>query len=470
MRTLATLGVAGLLALGGGLCFAGETEVLLEQRVSWQAKEAPLSGILQGIAQLYGINIVGAQGLDTKMTISLQNVALRTALDTLLADEGLGYEIRDDIVVILEAEPLTTRIHPISFSEPSETAEILRSLLSERGSLSVQARSNRVVVRDTRRKQDEIAVTLASLDRVPLQVQIEAMIISVNESNLKAIGVTYGSADDDVTTRGATDAVTRTNSDGGTETFGGTINIPAPPTDLSSISPTFNLAGIFRAAGRDYGLQAMVDALVQRGLAEVLSRPRITVLNRETARIIVGQEIPFNTRTTLTSGGNETSETEFKDVGIKLQVTPTISEQGLVVIDVQPEVSSVDRADLVSFEDPPITTTAADTTIVLADGETGLIGGLISSQQSRVKRSVPYLGDLPWIGFVFSSRSDTLTRSELLVILTPHIVRAGLSVKGVQPVPPQTTGELGKTYLEHGTIDVDVDPDVKPEVLERGSE
>jgi type II secretory pathway component GspD/PulD (secretin) len=161
----------------------------------------------------------------------------------------------------------------------------------------------------------------------------------------------------------------------------------------------------------------VLSALAQKGLSKLLSNPKVTTVNNKEAKILVGQRIPYTT-TTVTNTGS-TQMTQFLDVGVKLTVTPTINADRKITLVVHPEVSLFVRADAAG---PVVGTREANTTVIVNDAETVVIGGLITEQDIKQGTQVPLLGDIPIIGHLFKRQFDTKSRTELLVFLTPQIV------------------------------------------------
>jgi type II secretory pathway component GspD/PulD (secretin) len=167
-------------------------------------------------------------------------------------------------------------------------------------------------------------------------------------------------------------------------------------------------------------LTATLNALVSKSATKVLSSPRVITLNNRQARIQVGDRIPYST-TTLGAGGVSQESVTFVDVGIILNVTPTINANERIRLNVKPEVSSVKGVSIPGAP-PQITTRTAETEVLIRDGETLVIGGLIDDQTIETERKVPLLGDIPVLGVFFRSTGDTKIRKELLIFLTPSIV------------------------------------------------
>jgi type II secretory pathway component GspD/PulD (secretin) len=197
----------------------------------------------------------------------------------------------------------------------------------------------------------------------------------------------------------------------GVDTGGTGVSFPAAASGGQAGSIAFGIV-----ANNNY-LTGALTALAQKGLSKILSTPKVTTINNKEARILVGQKIPYTTSTV--SNGITSQSTQFLDVGIKLTVTPTINIDNRITLKVHPEVSLYVRADPAG---PVIGNREAETTVLIQDGETVVIGGLITEEDRKVGTQVPLLGDLPIIGHLFRRDLKTKDRTELLVFITPKIL------------------------------------------------
>src|SRR5262249_19596354 len=171
----------------------------------------------------------------------------------------------------------------------------------------------------------------------------------------------------------------------------------------------------------------LIRALKTQGRIDLLDRPQITTLDRQAATILVGQSFPYSTGTTTTSTGFATAGISYRNIGVQLDVTPQISPDGKVIMRVTPQISSVVPGSGVPLGNgvsaPIFNVQTVDTTVVADDGETVAIGGLITKNDAMTENKIPWLGDLPKLGWMFRYRTDVVKKTELLVILTPHVIR-----------------------------------------------
>ena len=269
---------------------------------------------------------------------------------------------------------------------------------------------------------DYIRQVIKGLDRPKAQVLIKVVFLEVTYNNSSDIGV-EGSV-----TRKLASSVTGVASN----IFG---------LAMTGASPVPPGAGIYTVLGTD--LQATLRAIAQAGKSEVLSRPSILALNNQQATINLGQRVPLVTNTRFDTLGNQINTVTYQNVGIILQVTPFITSDGMVQMTVMPQTSVLaDQSQWVpissgssgSVSAPVINSRSADTVVVVPDGQTVIIGGLMENNETSSDSKIPILGDLPLIGYLFKRQVKSVTKSELIIFLTPHIVNrpmelAGLSAK-----------------------------------------
>jgi len=297
-----------------------------------------------------------------------------------------------------------------------------------------------------------IGQVITNLDRAVPQVLIKVVFLEVTYRKGLNIGV-EGNYQKDIG-GGSTGVV---NQIFGLAQQGGT---PTPPG-----------AGMYQMLGQDF--QVTIRAIAEAGKTEVLSRPSILARNNQQATITVGQQVPLISNTRFDNFGNQINSVTYQSVGIILRVTPFITDDGLVEMIVAPEISNLsDQTVPISagFNAPVINTRSADTVVVTPDGQTVVIGGLMQKTGTESEGKIPFLGDIPGLGVFFKNRNTAGTRTELLIFLTPHIVKRPAQLAGMtsdarndlQLVPQSFTEQELDRYL----LGV---PEKKPEVVEKKS-
>ncbi|MDD2703242.1 MAG: secretin N-terminal domain-containing protein, partial [Candidatus Omnitrophica bacterium] len=294
-------------------------------------------------------------------------------------------------------------------------AKIKESLTKGTGEMSMDERTNKIVVKDYPEKIDEIAALIDAFDEKTPQVLIDAQIVEVKPSDKFEMGVDW-----DVWIKKNLRVYSSIPVGTANRLFVSTVNAVSEQGDYKGV----------------------IDMLRTIGETKILSSPRIMALNNQDAKILVGTKDAYITSTTSLSGDSTvTSQSvNFVDVGIKLYVTPTINRDGFVTMKIKPEISSAQRTDLTSegkiTQVPIVTTSESETTVMVKDGVTILIGGLKKDQREKNVKKIPVLGDIPLLGFLFRSTSDEVSKTELVILLTPHLITGEASFISFSDVKP----------------------------------
>ena len=386
-------------------------EERLKKKISLDYKDADLHSVLRSIAWTYGLNLVTSPDIKGKVTISLQDVTIEEALDAILAINGLTYTRRKDIIFIApgdsEMVEIKNEVVFLKYIAAGEAQNLLRRALSPKGDIKIDELSNSLIVSDFSTNIAKLKELLGKIDVAPTQVLIEAKIVDMTSTDLRALGVKWDA--DYSPGHGIFDRSTKYP-----ERLKGTIDMTEESAGLSGGQLTIDTFTL-----KHLTVTATIDALVKDGKANLLASPSIAVLNGQEARIIIGERYPYKERTQTATGTTET--TKFVDIGTTLRVTPQVNEDGYITMRVHPEVSSL-YASLDAG--PRITTREADTTVRVKEGETLVIGGLIKQKDNRSRGKIPIFGDIPIIGFLFSRSERDMEQKELAVFITPRILRS----------------------------------------------
>ena len=400
---------------------------------SLDVEGADIRTVCRAISEFSGRNIV--LGSDAKGTVkcSLKNVGWEEALRTVLRMNGLDYAeeggiIRVDNAAKLAAEsveretaraktaevaPLETRIVKLNYANAAEMQQSLQSSATRRGSITVEKRTNSLIISDLPANVDRLEKMATDLDSTTPQVEITAKLVDVDAEALRGLGIEWNV--------GPTDG---TNA----EFFSSTG--PNPPDFLHPGNDNTNALGAEHNTGiadpatkitygisKSWGfIEAQLQLLEQNRKANIISNPRITTVDNREAKILVGQKIPLIVQDVA---GNPVSQ--LQTIGIQLKVTPHLTQDKKIIMDLHPEVSDLSTQSTVQGG-VIINTSEADTRVMVDDGQTAVIGGLIRTNDSSVRRGIPLLKDLPLLGMLF--RSDNLTRQnrELIIFVTPRLV------------------------------------------------
>ena len=415
--------------------------------ISFDFEGADIRDVFRVLSLKSGINIVSGEDVQGTITMSLNNVPFDTAFYTILSLKNLvaqetgpniiRVETPQQIAFERERDVTFTKVFPLNYAKADEIRSDLESIKQSegrKGGISVDKRTNSLIVTDTIEGLQQDERIIADLDKKPEQVIIEAKIVEIDLNKSFDLGVQWqyaGTAGDPNVTVGATqnhvvadnDSVLGPNAAIGANAInptnvknavtGGTgVSFPASAVNgqLSSIA--------FGLVANGNRLSMILSALEQKGLSKTLSSPKVTTISSREAKILIGQKIPYTT--TTVSLGQVTQQTDWIDVGIKLTVTPTINANQKITLEVHPEVSLY-IAQLAAG--PEISTREAQTTVLVNNGETVVIGGLITDEDQKTYSQVPLLGDIPVLGAFFKRNQRSKTRTELLVFITPQIVK-----------------------------------------------
>ena len=412
--------------------------VLPKTPITLEYVDADIQDVLQVMAIRSGVNIIYGPDVTGTVTVSLKNVPFDQAFNTILALKGLTtLQVGDNILRVLTPAALTderqkeityTKIFPLNYASASTVQSQVTNVLSARelkGIITVDDRTNSLIVTASQEGLDAVEKLLKELDVKPQQVMIEAKVVDVNLSDLTELGVSWSYEN------------IATKADGGTLTQDKTYTIG--PIDVErKISETgvgrteatgAKLVGPVPASGGIFSFgfitnrevfNAQLAALATQGKMKVLSNPKVTTINNKEAKILVGEKVPYKT-TTIGQGGVSQESWQFLDAGIQLSVKPTISPDGWITMDVKPVVSVPLAA--AGGQAPTVRTRETSVTVMVKDMDTLVIGGLISDSDMDSISKIPLLGDLPILGYLFKYKSKQKTRTELLVFITPKILK-----------------------------------------------
>ena len=313
-------------------------------------------------------------------------------------------EAKDDTSSALEPEdPITTDVFNLNFANAEDIEKTISKLVSRDGRVGIDNRLNSIVVMDTTGSLEQIRQAISKLDVKAPQVMIEVLIVNVKLTDELKMGV-------DWTALGKT----------------GTIANTSFTQDLSATTGTnpFGQLSFSKVTG-DWTFTGLIDFVETNKDVRILANPKVLVLNNHTATIDSVEEIPYQ-ELTETSAGGAIGTVSFKEAGIKLEVTPQITDDGYIIMHVKPEQSAqTGTFTIENSETPIIETRRTETTLRVKDGQTIIISGLRKSEPSVVESKIPILGDIPLIGVLFRKVDTDIIESELGVFITPHIYTDG---------------------------------------------
>jgi type IV pilus secretin PilQ/predicted competence protein len=392
----------------GAAAGAGDTRPM-----NLDVQGADIRTVIRSIAEYGGANIVADREVDGPVTVRLTQMPWRQALDIVCQSAGLVTLEAEGVIRIAtlkilrdeglekessarkreELQPLDTRVFNIRYASAKELKDAVAFVLSKRGSANIDERTNTLLVSDIAPRIMEVEKLVGTLDTETRQVEITARLVDVDRTAARQLGIQW----------------TMDNLHSNSERVSGSVGVKELP---ASASGTVRL-GVVRGFGN---LDATIEALERENRATLISSPRITTVNNRKAKILVGKEIPL---IVLDIAGNAT--TELKKVGISLEVTPYINSENRITMDLKPEVSDLSSQATVQGG-IVFTTTLADTRVMVNDGETAVIGGLIRTSETRFTQGIPILRSLPLIGALFRSSDTRKENRELLIFVSPKVV------------------------------------------------
>ncbi|PKF61483.1 pilus assembly protein PilQ [Psychromonas sp. psych-6C06] len=406
--------------------------------ISLNFQDIPVRTVLQLIADFNGFNLVITDSVSGNITLRLDDVPWEQALDIILKVKGLGKRMDGNVLMIApavelaakereqletdkeveELAPLYAEFIQINYAKVSDIASMLSSgnasLLSARGAVSTDQRTNTLLLKDTAAVIDAVKDLVKVLDIPVRQVVIEARMVTVNDSVGEELGIKWG-----VTATGS-DSATSGSLEGADAANGGTV---ASIDDRLNVNlPIAGAAGTiaFQVAKLADGqlLDLELSALEQENKAEIIASPRITTANQQTAYIEQGTEIPY-----VESASSGATSVSFKKAVLSLEVTPQITPDNKVILDLVITQDSVGETVPTGIGSAvAINTQEIGTQVLVENGETLVLGGIYQQQITTGIQKVPLLGDIPYLGYLFRTTAENSRKAELLIFVTPRIV------------------------------------------------
>jgi len=418
------------------------------EKLSLNFQDIQVRQALQILAEFADLNIIASESVGGTLTLRLQDVPWDQALDLILDSQGLGMERQGNVIRVaprselqqqreqqLKAQlqkqqlvPLQTEIVQVNYAKASEMKALLESqggggggqgpgtpgMLSERGSISVDARTNTLLVRDTPSQIRKIRNLVEELDRPTKQVMIEARIVNIDTDYERNLGVRWGGLAQD-----GSDAVS--GSLAGAQAGTPDLAVDLPAAGAAGGGPA-TLGARIGSIANDVTLDLELSAIEAEGNGKVISSPRVVTANQQEALIEQGTEIPFQEATS--SGA---TNIQFEDAVLSLSVTPQITPDGRLILDVN---ATNDTVGQTTAAGPAIDTEEIETQVLVDNGETVVLGGIYNKDERTDETGVPFFRDIPGLGWLFKNKSISEEQSELLIFLTPRIIEEELGGAG----------------------------------------
>ncbi len=377
--------------------------VATERPFSCDFENADLLTVLRAIGDYYGVSVVVGKDVKGTITVRLHNLPWRQALDVILKASGYAWRedpggiIRVDTADNLEKQdydlPVSSKIYKLEFADPKKMLDKVTAMLSPKGKANVDERTNSIVVTEVDPVHRKIEQLVKLLDTSTPQVEILCKVVDVEVTSAIGLGI-------DWTLQGLESRLLRADID---------VN---PEPQVVGFG-NFNVATVPTLAQ----INAVIAMLEQEGKAKTISAPRISAVDNVKARILGGQRYGIPTRDI---SGN--TVIEFYEVGTILEVTPHINSLEEITMELHAEVSELDRASALAGR-PIITTSEADSKVLVKDGNTVVIGGFIRKKETQSVSGIPLLKDIPLIGWLFRETQSSWEDRELLIFITPTIIK-----------------------------------------------
>lgn len=383
----------------------------IEPTISLDFKDADILDVLRLIAHKVGMNVVPGKDVKGIVTVKLQDVPWRKALDLILTNMGYAYMIEENIIRVDIPTALlgdtTTRIIRLNYAKAADMVGIVTNMMTAlssqqsrrmggatpiQGTVIQDPRTNALIITDIPYNVNQIEKTIEKLDTKTPQVMIEAKIVEVTLDTRNMFGFRWGVDDKEHHFQ-----------------FGSYLIQGWPVGDRGEF--------LYSKITNGHELELVIQALVSEGKANILSAPKILALDNQPASIVVGEDIPYQ-ETVAPERGTVKTSVSFRQVGIKLSVTPYINPDNFILLDIKPEVSFLKEW---AYGMPVISTKAASSQVMAKNGDTIVIGGIIDDQGTEKLTKVPFFGDLPFIGQLFRKKLTQNRKTELLIFITPYI-------------------------------------------------
>ncbi len=405
--------------------------------VSLDFQGADLRAVLRTFSEISSLNIVIDPAVTGSVDVALKDVPWDQALDIILRANKLGYIVDGTIVriaplsVLADEETQRRKLTDeqalageirvltkmLSYAKAEEMRPLLlKSALSSRGSVEVDGRTNTLIITDLADRLTTASDLITTLDKAQPQVEIEARIVQVNKNFQRSLGVQWGFNALATPALGNTTGLAFPNSAALTGAQGGTINGTPTAVNLPASAPNSGIGLQLGSVNGAFNLDVALTALETSGNGRVLSTPRVSTQNNVEAEIKQGTQIPIQTV------ANNTVTVSFKDAALVLKVTPQITAANTVIMKISLENGQADFSKAVNGI-PPINTQSANTSVLVNDGQTTVIGGIyLSSEQYQTDRT-PGLGRIPLLNWLFKRETAIDNSTELLIFITPRITK-----------------------------------------------
>lgn len=386
------------------LAFSSTAVALAAPNVTLNVHDGEVRDVLTAISALSDASIVTDESVRGRITIALDNVPFNTAIKLITSAKGLAYRVVDGVILVSTQENLnkfngSVNVFKLNYAKAEDVKTALDSILDGDKKISIDPITNSILFSGSSTDEERVRSAIKAMDVATKQITLEAKIIAINKEDSKNLGINWNW---DKIPQNSEDNNNGGGNNDDEEDFGGVVHF---------------------GASYEFRFNATLNALFANGKAKILATPRIITVPGKEASIFIGDHITVLTE--KIENGVTVNTTEYVDAGIKLTYTPLVSEDDMITSGVHTEVST---PTLVSeIKNYKITSRTADTYVRMRNGETLIIGGLINEEEQKNIQKIPFLSNIPILGELFKNRSTTKNKTEVMMILTPHITEAGSS-------------------------------------------
>ncbi len=397
-------------------------------KINMDFREADIRDVLQLIADVSGLNIISGEDVEGTVSIKLENVPWDQALDIIMETNGFDKKVMGNVIRVApaavlaqeeedrllaiqkkdELQPLHFKIVPVNYADAAELQEKIQDILSPRGNVTVDERTNSLLIKDIPKAIEQAINTIRALDTQTAQVMIESRIVVTKLNFTQEVGIQWAGNMQQSTVNG--------------NNFGNYVAAEDWMVDLP-VSTIGTRAGqrmgfSFGRLSKDFNIDLVLSASEQSGLSKIISSPRVTVLDNREAKIVTGVSLPVRV---YQSG---TVTVIYKDAFLSITVTPQITSDNAVILKLLVTDNTFNEALSSIFGDPAINKNEAQTELLVRDGETTVIGGIVQVSKADAEYAVPFLNKVPFLGFFFRTNKKNDEREEILIFVTPNIVKS----------------------------------------------
>jgi type II secretory pathway component GspD/PulD (secretin) len=447
-------------------------------------KSVDILDVLKLISQKSGMNIISGQNVSGKISVYLKDIAVEDALRIIVEANGLAYERDGQVIKVVTAQGFEekygykfgqkweTRVRKLTYAKAADIIGVILQMKTNFGKVVLDEKSNSVIMMDEVDRLDAMEGVIQELDipiktevfnlsyataedisgkiseilttalgRVRHDVRSNTLVVSDTESKLKEVRQIINAFDqrhEEVLIEAKILQIVLNDEHSMGVDWEGIVadyHMLNLAGDFDILAPNEKRGTLSVGTIDQDNYSFLIEALDTVGTTDILSSPSITAINNKEAKILVGSSEPYVTSTTTTpsSGPTTTAETiNFIEVGVKLYVTPTIHKDSFITMKIKPEVSSVVNTITTGSNNtiPVVETSEAETTVMVKDGITIVIGGLIKEQRSTTTKKIPMLGNIPLLGTVFKSSTDSISKTEIVIFLTPKLISGDVPAQG----------------------------------------